>query len=354
MLSSIINLGTDSQSSTKALKIKITNLVSCITALIAFCYAMFFYFELQLPSITLMNLVFVAGYCITLVMSHLKLIKQAKLWFFITLMMHVFLLSTLIFSSESYFHLYYLIIPTGIFVLFEEDEMHEKIGVMLLAVVLFFAAVNYQEPPLIEIAPKTAELILISTVTVIMIETFIVMSWFNRLVHRYQVRLMDMATKDALTGINNRRTFISEAESMMAHSQRYETKLSLIIMDIDFFKRINDEEGHLAGDYILKKVANVLEMNSRASDRLARYGGEEFVMLLPEANLQQAMDTAEHLRQTIANHMFIYQGDSISVTMSFGVTERLVHDTEVNELIKRADSALYQAKRTGRNQVIAS
>ena len=354
MLSAIINLGSDSQSSAQASKIKITNLVSCITAAIALCYALFFYLDLNLPSITLMNLVFVVAYCATPVMSHLKLIKQAKLWFFITLMMHVFLLSTVIFSPESYFHLYYLIIPTGIFVIFEEGEMREKIGIMLFAVVLFFAAVNYQAPPLIEIEAETAELILISTVTVIMIEIFIVMSWFNRLVHRYQVKLMTMATKDGLTGISNRRTFISDADSMMAHSQRYETKLSLILMDIDFFKRINDNIGYLAGDSILKQVATILEVNSRASDRLARYGGEEFVLLLPETSAQQAIETAEHLRLKIQNHMFTYHGKKIPVTMSFGVTEKLARDVDINELIKRADNGLYAAKEAGRNQVIAN
>ncbi|MFD2167799.1 GGDEF domain-containing protein [Thalassotalea euphylliae] len=354
MFSAIINLGIENQSSTQVSKIKITNLVSFFTAIIACCYALFFHFELDQPGLMLMNFVFVGAYMATLAMSHFQLFKLGKLWFFMTLMVHVFLLSTQIFSPSSNFHLYYLIIPTGIFVLFDEEDVREKYSIMFVAISLFFATVNYQVEPLIEISPKAEELIFISAVTVIMIEIFIVMSWFSRLMHRYQTRLVTMATKDGLTGIDNRRTFMSVAEDMMTHSHRYNTKLSLVLMDVDHFKKINDNVGHLGGDYVLKQVANLLDMNSRASDKLARYGGEEFVLLLPESNASQANETAENLRKIIEKHIFLYQGTTVPVTMSFGVTEKHIDDIEVTELIKRADGALYEAKEAGRNKVKAA
>lgn len=354
MFKALIDLGLEKQPPTQASKIRITNLVSLITAVIAFGYALFFNFQLNQPAVMLMNFGFVVGYLLVLLLSFKKRFTKAKLWFFTTLNVHVFVLATVIFSPSSYFHLYYLIVPTGIFVLFEEEDTKEKFIIMLMAVVMFFAAVNYSPKPLIELSAKAEELILVSIVTVIMIEVYIVMTWFSKLMHVYQTKLVNMATKDPLTGIDNRRTFITDADEMMAHSTRYHTKLSLVIMDVDYFKKINDQAGHLVGDKVLKQVAKLIESHTRASDHFARYGGEEFVLLLPETSLQQALEMSENLRKTIEQHRFELEINRIKVTMSFGVTEKFDSDTEINELIKRADTALYQAKAAGRNKVISA
>lgn len=352
MLRTLIEFGVDNLDSHRSSKVKITNLVGLVTSLIALCYSFFFYFELAQPELMFMNMVFVVAYALVLLINAFKHNKFAKVWFFMTLMAHVYILSTQIFSPSANFHLYYLIIPTGIFVLFDEEDIKEKLFIMVASVVLFSCTVNHEGDAFISLSKQAEELIFISAVTVIMIEIFVVMSWFSRSMHHYQTTLVAMATKDGLTGINNRRTFIANAQDMLSHSSRYRTKLSLVILDIDHFKKINDSSGHLAGDYILKQVAKVLEANLRASDCLARYGGEEFIILLPETNQEQARDVAEILREKIETSDFSFKQESISVSMSLGVTEKLDADSDIDHMVKRADDALYKAKSSGRNQVV--
>jgi diguanylate cyclase (GGDEF)-like protein len=123
------------------------------------------------------------------------------------------------------------------------------------------------------------------------------------------------------------------------------------MFDIDFFKRINDVHGHLAGDFVLKEIARIVQQRIRRDEIFARYGGEEFALVLPETPLDGAVSLAESLRQRIEEHVFAFQADSIKVTISVGAAQLTEADKQANELIKRADELLYTAKRGGRNRV---
>jgi diguanylate cyclase (GGDEF)-like protein len=162
-------------------------------------------------------------------------------------------------------------------------------------------------------------------------------------------QLAEAATHDDLTGLYNYGFFIQRLEEEIDRSQRYNRPLSLIMMDIDHFKQVNDKHGHQTGNVVLQAVAKLLSTNTRSTDIVARYGGEEFAIILPETVIEDALVAAEHIRSVVeANHA----PNKPDVTMSLGVSEYDVLDSDCAALIKRADHALYQAKQAGRNRAI--
>jgi diguanylate cyclase (GGDEF)-like protein len=151
---------------------------------------------------------------------------------------------------------------------------------------------------------------------------------------------------DELTKTYNKTYFNMYIAQEINRSERYHHELSLIIADIDYFKKVNDNYGHLVGDKVLKEVAQVIIQQCRVSDLVARWGGEEFVILLPETDLENGKLVAERICQAIATHTF---EEVQHLTMSFGVATLA---TDGNNLLERADTALYQAKKSGRNRVV--
>lgn len=164
----------------------------------------------------------------------------------------------------------------------------------------------------------------------------------------YQAALQ-AAMRDPLTGIANRQALQKSLQDELNLQHRCQTPLSLLIMDIDFFKQINDAYGHDAGDQVLKAVAQQLSNIMRNSDLLFRYGGEEFVALLRNTPSSGALLLAERARQAIAQLACQYAEHTLKVTISIGCTSLLTNDTAI-ELFKRADKALYLAKNAGRNR----
>lgn len=156
-----------------------------------------------------------------------------------------------------------------------------------------------------------------------------------------------MASTDRLTGAYNRTKFIEIFETEFQRFSRYKTAFSIIMMDIDHFKVINDNYGHNIGDKVLVEVTSMTSKNIRATDMLVRWGGEEFVVLASSSELSSAVALAEKLRLAIVEHSF---SSNLKVTMSFGVAEIEIGDT-LETIMARADAALYESKRTGRNKV---
>jgi diguanylate cyclase (GGDEF)-like protein len=168
---------------------------------------------------------------------------------------------------------------------------------------------------------------------------------------QYHEEIYRMTIMDGLTQIYNKRYLYEALEREMIRGRRHERELSILMFDIDHFKRINDVHGHLAGDYVLKEVARVVTARIRRDEVFARYGGEEFAIILPETSLQGAVQLGETLRQKVADHQFVFQADSIKVTISLGAALLVEADKAASDLIKRADEKLYQAKRSGRNRI---
>jgi diguanylate cyclase (GGDEF)-like protein len=159
-------------------------------------------------------------------------------------------------------------------------------------------------------------------------------------------RLEELATPDALTGVFNRRRFDELAETELARARRYGHVLSVFILDIDHFKRVNDTHGHGAGDEVLVAFAGLVRRGVRETDHCARWGGEEFVVLTPVVDPQGAAELAERLRRSFAAHDL---GSIGRVTASFGVAQYRPDET-IDSLFGRADQALYRAKESGRDR----
>ncbi len=153
--------------------------------------------------------------------------------------------------------------------------------------------------------------------------------------------------KDALTGALSKDAFNEIIGIKIMEAKHVGQPLSMVIFDIDFFKKINDNHGHIVGDKVLKEIAEVVHQNIRTSEYFVRWGGEEFIILLPGTDIHGAKMVAEKIRRVVENNEF---SDVGRVTCSFGVTQLLKDDT-ITSFIERADEALYEAKRGGRNQV---
>ena len=167
-----------------------------------------------------------------------------------------------------------------------------------------------------------------------------------------EAELKHMASHDALTGLYNRKALERKIDEEMQRSKRYQHPMSVFLLDIDHFKKINDTHGHTAGDLVLKTFARRLRHSIRSIDYAARYGGEEFVLVLPETSLDDARELAERLRHAIANvPVSIDTDQGIRVTTSIGVATYPIHGSTWEELVSAADAAMYRAKNAGRNLV---
>lgn len=168
----------------------------------------------------------------------------------------------------------------------------------------------------------------------------------------YEKKLVELNTEDGLTGIYNRRYLEKKLEEEFARHQRYSRAFSVVMLDIDFFKKINDTHGHQCGDFVLREFAKTISAHIRKVDIFARYGGEEFCLLLPETPGDAAMLLAENLRDVIENSVYRNGGKDIRFTVSQGVAELSDAMECPKKLLTQADEALYEAKKNGRNKVV--
>ncbi len=168
---------------------------------------------------------------------------------------------------------------------------------------------------------------------------------------QYHEEIYRLMTVDGLTQIYNRRYFNEALEREMNRSQRYKRNLSLILFDIDFFKRVNDTFGHLAGDHLLRHIAGIVKPRLRRDDIFARTGGEEFAVLLPEIPVEGARITAEKIRRIVETAQFVYERQAMRCTVSLGVAGLRGDELTPDDFYKVADTVMYQAKQAGRNQV---
>ena len=169
-----------------------------------------------------------------------------------------------------------------------------------------------------------------------------------------QEKLEKLANFDSLTGLYNRRSILRKLGEQLKYARRYREELSLIMLDIDHFKKVNDQYGHLTGDEVLAEVATLIRQNIRVVDAAGRYGGEEFIIILPKTDLSSALVIAERIRKTIeATEMKDFEGKVFGITVSQGLSSWKPGEDK-HSLISRADDALYGAKENGRNRVETS
>ncbi len=172
---------------------------------------------------------------------------------------------------------------------------------------------------------------------------------------RYKLQqdmLREMASKDGLTGVFNHALLIELFEKELNKQERNGGNISFVMLDIDFFKKVNDTYGHTSGDMILKGLSGILTDSIRNSDIVGRYGGEEFSIVLPEINAENAYRLCERIRQAVESYRFSIGKEEIKITVSMGIYFKASNDTiNSQDMMKRADEALYKAKQNGRNKV---
>jgi len=169
----------------------------------------------------------------------------------------------------------------------------------------------------------------------------------NRELEKKITEVEYLSVTDSLTGIYNRRMFEIMMDKEVSRAKRYTHALSLVIVDIDYFKKVNDKFGHKVGDKILNKLSLFIKNRLRGNDFLSRWGGEEFAIILPETNVEQSIEVCEKLRQCINQIEF---EDELFISCSFGTTEYKLGES-IDNFFLRADKALYKAKELGRNRV---
>jgi two-component system, cell cycle response regulator len=177
----------------------------------------------------------------------------------------------------------------------------------------------------------------------------------DALEENFQKQMYDSAVRDPLTGVYNKRHFQDSMTTEFAFHSRHDTELSVVMIDVDHFKRVNDTHGHLAGDYVLKIVAKVIGHSLRTEDILCRYGGEEFGVILRSTGAEQALVVAERIRKAVAAQAFEFEDKKIPVTASLGVsTLRKANFPSAQALVRAADEYLYAAKQAGRDRTMTA
>lgn len=224
------------------------------------------------------------------------------------------------------------------------------LGLRFTAVYVFFAAVAFY----LRVEMEIGILTLSSAFNVVLCGSLI---WvFSHLYEvnreRSQQALMKMASQDSLTGLNNRLRLTEIFQREVQVAKRNEIALSLLLIDVDHFKEVNDRYGHILGDRVLQGLADLIRSHSRQTDYGFRVGGEEFCLILSGANLNSASKVAETLRQSIDSESFEQDGESVYVTVSIGVAEYGNDGRDLDSLYRVADKRLYEAKTSGRNRVV--
>lgn len=195
-------------------------------------------------------------------------------------------------------------------------------------------------------------LVLLFILLIVFSIAFIIVQSITKKLVVAQNELQSLASIDSLTSVYNRRYIFKQLKIEACRVFRGKGELSIILIDLDFFKKINDSYGHPVGDAVLQKVAKTIQDNIREYDTLGRYGGEEFLVVLPNANTTNALEIAERVRKSIESLVIEYNKQIIPITISCGVSTLSSSETSIEQLIKIADKALYTAKENGRNQIM--
>lgn len=164
-------------------------------------------------------------------------------------------------------------------------------------------------------------------------------------------KLLKMAITDELTGLVNRRYFMGRLLHEYERTKRYESVFTVLMIDLDYFKKINDTYGHQAGDTVLRAVSDAMKLSLRLSDIVGRIGGEEFAVILPETEISSAIIIAERLRKRVEALDIPHKDCSIKITISVGASASSMDDLSIDDVLQRSDSALYRAKENGRNRI---
>ncbi|RKF14478.1 GGDEF domain-containing protein [Alginatibacterium sediminis] len=353
LFTTLSNLGTDQLNFHSENKVRLLNIISIITVGISSLYTLSYFTVLNHLGVGVINAGFTLAYALTMVFNRLHLHKPAKIWFFSILMFHLFICTNVYLTNASGFHLFYFLVPTGVFLLFELREKVDKIVLSVISVLLFFYCENtLNATPLIALSESENHFLYQSVIFFNMLEVIVVLSLFSSKIEQNEALLTKQAQTDSLTGIANRHHFFKQGTSLLLDAHSQQLHLCVALLDFDHFKSINDNHGHHNGDRCLKQITQLIKNNIRSSDLFARIGGEEFALVLPDTKLDEAKQIADKIRHLISEkNISLDNGDNVVCTISVGIYAKQQPDKDIKTLLVNADNALYQAKALGRNRV---
>ncbi|WP_022846624.1 GGDEF domain-containing protein [Desulfurobacterium sp. TC5-1] len=270
-----------------------------------------------------------------------KFVYSIGCYFFsaVTLILSVSLLCFgIVVQGEHFLYMWFAVVPGLAFLILPYADAAGAIATFLSGI--FILILKYHHHPVSTLLYYTLNLI--GFISIISLGAFILMTVID---DTFEM-LKESSIKDPLTQAYNRRAFMEFIKEEIARAKRYRFPISLIMIDIDDFKKVNDTYGHAKGDEVLKKMAALIMTSIRRCDKLVRWGGEEFVVICPHLSKREAYFVAEKLRKIIASHDF----NGVKVTASFGVSEIDPSDS-IDRAVKLADKALYEAKKSGKNSV---
>lgn len=333
--------------------IYLTNII--LFELLGYALVNFFVLNYAEAGIFLLVLAFVAS--TNYILFKLKWFFAARILLTTVSLIQVMVTSKVLFEWDAGFYMYYFIVIALVFALF--DFGHRKgrtiiVFIILLVGLVFvlsqFVHIDYT----VKYFPKeTLDLLYYISATVSLMGVASLFWVFAEDVYTKRMALDRLANTDGLTQVMNRRRFFELAGEIYRETKRKNGLMTLLIIDIDFFKRINDTFGHPVGDAVLKEMAVVVASSVRKSDLFARYGGEEFAVLLKDTNGDNGMRVAEDIRKLVDEHQFrTLKKEDVHISVSIGVASMSGNFETFDALLQSADRALYHAKEQGRNRVV--
>lgn len=354
LLSAIYHCGVHAVPEEERYRVRVANLVALLGTVLSTCYSLFYLFGLQAIAAFAVNNLFVLAYLAYFGLLLKQRPMVARSWLAATFGVQILLFMLVFFSRESGLQLFLVAGSPIAFLMFGHREQLQRNLFCVLYLVGFL--VTEWVPSLALLGPLPDDinrLLYLSTVVVVVAMMVQVMEVFLVEMDRRALALQQLAVTDSLTGLNNRRGFVDKVKALRALSVRTGRPLSIIMVDIDHFKHINDQYGHTAGDAVLVAVAQALRASVRREDVVGRMGGEEFALALSGSSMAEALATGEALRTRIAQLDTPTARGAIRCTISVGVDAVRMDDIGIGLGMARADTALYRAKQNGRNQVCA-
>ncbi|MDV2686126.1 GGDEF domain-containing protein [Alkalihalophilus lindianensis] len=220
---------------------------------------------------------------------------------------------------------------------------------IIITTALFFSLLKYTAELTFVTFLTRMDVIVLILSTLINWAIIVIVAYFRMKYEQMFLQVRALTLIDPLTNLYNRRYFDLLLENAIPHSERVDCPLTLLLLDIDHFKKVNDTHGHVCGDQALQHISQLIKDNVRSSDAYVRFGGEEFAIIMQDTSLNEGKVVAERICKQVESSPFIYKGKTIHLTISIGIA--LYVGEKKEEFIERADKALYEAKRGGRNQV---
>lgn len=349
--SKIINLGSQSKELSAITKVQTMNFITLFTVLLSALYSAFYYFYLNEPKVAVINLIFTIAYACGLIIMAVDAPTKAKHWFFIVLMLHLWVCTNVYVTKDSGFHLFYFLVPTGAFLLFELHQFKQKLVLSILAIMLLFYCqntVNYT--PLIELNTELNNILYQSVIFCIMVEVLIVLNLFGRQLERTEKELKQLASIDVLTRTNSRDYFFTASAQHFRACKNSNRPFSLLLINIDNFRRVNELYGHKVGDCYLQSITEKIKNVCSDSDVFGRLGGEEFIIAMPERTILEAKRLARKIN-TLFNSTAVTESSEMRCTASIGAITNSASIADFSELIAYSDQALHKAKAKGTGRI---